>query len=517
MLGDLLQGIGLAGGTGGTPTGPSGVPAISAQQAALLPYNRPPGAPAVPTPGAGAVQAALPPTAPAAAGAAVPTAPAAPAVPAAPKLGEFDPDKFQEDNPESVPNSLEDPTTHAFDLSKNPKAADWARQNGAQYGFVEDPSNPGHFVDGSKVAGAAPAAPAAHPAGPGPDPAKLQTAASSGPNSVSDAQAMQGGIQAMIANPSIDPGRKAAILSGIVARFSATVPGVKEALDPYIQHFMQQSDYPQSYKEWLLAGGDKSGMAYSEYISKSKDPGSYAEFTKAKDDGGFTGTYMEFLQKKAEMGKQPGTQVDVRTGETLSSGYAKNLQEGYNRITGPNGALYLLDNANTMSDQLNKGIISGFGKGNDAVNAFYNLAVNLGFGDAKKLANTQEYVDSAAQDFIAQARIMFPGSRITNADLNSSKLASGLDPSQQERVLYDMVALARKRGVDAISQHNDTVQRFKSAYPQEGGTAETMFTIKPEQIPADRTTPLITTQEQRDALPPNTTYRDDAGNIYHKQ
>ena len=515
MLGNLLQGIGLSGGTGGTPTGPSGVPSITPQQAGLFPYNRPPGAPVVPS--AGATAASLPPAggaaappvvAPGAAGGGAAPA-AAPAAPAAVSASATNPDP-----PVMIDGKLWTRAQADADKSEgSPTAGEVAAAQGmagpSDLEDYEEKDVQKGLKDGSLKYGTAPP-PTTHPAGPGPDPGHLLTAASNGPNSPSDAQAMSGGIQAMINNPNIDPGRKAAILTGLVARFGATVPGVKEALQPYITNFLQQSNYPEDYKKWLLAGGQKgTGQSYADWANKSTSPTSietlkymrdnWQQFTTHDPNSDKEEDKQWWRDKAAELTtKQPAAQVDVRTGEGLEGGYVKNLQESYNRITGPSGGIPLLKQVNQMTQDLDRGAITGWGSAQQGVQNFANLAATLGFGDKEKIANTQEFVDSATQDFVAQARQFFPGGRITNADLNAAKIAAGLDPAQQQEVLYKMLQIARQRTLDAITTHNDNVTRFAATSKANGPQAQTLFTIKPEQIPEDITAgrPAIGTVDQ---------------------
>jgi hypothetical protein len=218
---------------------------------------------------------------------------------------------------------------------------------------------------------------------------------------------------------------------------------------------------------------------FAAYQSKDKDPQDITEFEYAKKQG-FAGSFQDFLQSK-----HPGQtiNVDAKTGEQIGTGYAKSLQASYDRVTSPTGSLFLLNNTNKMQDSLNQGIISGWGDAQPGVENFATIAANLGFGDRSLAANTQAYRDSMTQDVVSQARQYFPGSRITNADLNMAKIASGMDPAQQKEVLQEMIQVARERSLNAISQHNEDVNRFAKAYPTEGGQAKTMFNVGDEKIP----------------------------------
>ena len=81
-------------------------------------------------------------------------------------------------------------------------------------------------------------------------------------------------------------------------------------------------------------------------------------------------------------------------------------------------------------------------------------------GDPSKIANTQEFTNSAMTDVVTAARTMFPGGRITNADLNMAKISQGLSTDQQKEVIQEAVRIAHDRALAAIDAHNDKVQRF---------------------------------------------------------
>lgn len=441
----------------------------------------------VPTPGAGAAYAALPPAggAPSAAAAA----------PVAQGYDQAKADAFQKAAPGEIDD--EDSTTGAFDLSDpdDKNALDWARKNAGQYGYKEDPNNAGTFVPvaaGGAGAGKADAiattanAVASTPSDPNVTPAQAQTVG-----------------QSIAVHPGLSNEQKAAYLTGLAIKYSQ-LPGVGTMFGQMAQHFLQQSDLTNDEKEYMFS----VGQGYKGSLMKWKADQQAAQRSPAGQQNiEFAQAHPEMFglkpippegigalppeeQKKwtdfstQQMQKQGGVNVDVKTGETLATGYGKGLQASYDKLTSPNGSLFLINNANQMQDRLNQGIISGWGSGQPAIQNFANIAATLGFGDPTKAANTQAFVDLATQDFISQARQFFPGGRITNADLNSAKIAAGLDPAQQQQVLQDMIKVARNRALSAIDQHNENVNRFATAYPNEGGTAKTMFSIGQDKIPA---------------------------------
>jgi hypothetical protein len=430
-LGNMLQGIGLAG-PAAAVRGPSGIPSITPQQA--LAYNQPPVAP-----GAGAVPAALPPggggAAPPPAGAAPP--PAAPAAPGAPL-----------------------------------------------------PITPG----------AAPAAPAAAAPAGGDNVAnldKLHTAAAAGPAdpSMANPQAAQAGAN-RVAQSGLSDAQKAAVLTGLALKYSQ-LPGVGTMFGQMAQHYLQQSDTPQSVKEYLYAKGQGYSGTYEDWQSKEKTPPGQLNIQYAKDNWQKLGLpdpastdpkdqqiWRDYSAKALGLAQTGQTiNVSTKTGEEISTQAAKSIGTNYDNIVSGSGPVAMLQNANRLQARLNDpaGMITGWGSGQEGMTNFANIMANLGFGDPAKVANTQEFTNSAMNDVVTAARTMFPGGRITNADLSMAKISQGLDPAQQKAVLQEAVRIARERAISVISAHNDKVSRFDKKYPDQG--VGDLYTVKPEQIP----------------------------------
>ena len=352
---------------------------------------------------------------------------------------------------------------------------------------------------------------------------KLRTAAASGaadPSINNPATATAGA--ARVAQSGLSDSQKAAIYSGLAIKY-ASLPGVGSMFSQMAQHYLQQADLPQSYKEWLLTGG---GQTYAEFLDKSKTPQGQQNIEYAKEHWQELGlpdpkskdpkdqqAWRDYSAKALGLVSTPQSQVDVHTGESMATTAAKSLSTNYDAITSGSGAVAMLTNANRLQERLNdpRGMITGWGTGQAGIENFANIMATLGFGDPSKISNTQEFTNSAMTDVVTAARTMFPGGRITNADLNMAKISQGLSTDQQKEVIQEAVRIAHDRALAAIDAHNDKVQRFDKKYPDMG--AGDLYTVRTEQIPApaDGIEPLVRTQADFDRLPPNTKYRHQDG------
>ena len=464
----------FARGTGAKPYtySPSGMPGTVALGAG--------GVSPVPTPGAGAAYAALPP-----AGGAPSAAAAAPATAPATGYDQAKADAFQKAIPQDIED--EDKTTGAFDLSDDPDAMAWARKNGAQYGYQEDPKNAGTFIPvaaggaGGKADAVASTATAvaSTPADPNVTPAQAQTVG-----------------QSIAVHPGLSNDQKAAYLTGLAIKYSQ-LPGVGTMFGQMAQHFLQQSDMTNDEKEYMFSVGQgykgnfmkwkadqqaaqraPSGQQNLEYAKQNwqqlglPDPAS----TDPKDQA----IWRDYATKALGLSTQPLVAIDQRGQSKAAELALTGIQKSYE---GVGTAVPQLTALNDMQRQINDphGIIHGWGNNQDAMMATATWLSNLGIGDPNKLSNTQEFMRDVANETVQIAKANFP-QRVTNADLTMSKLVSGTDPSQQMQAIQMAIQMRRDLLMQQIDRHNDAVERYVKAFPDQANIRD-LYHVDPSQLP----------------------------------
>lgn len=149
-------------------------------------------------------------------------------------------------------------------------------------------------------------------------------------------------------------------------------------------------------------------------------------------------------------------------------------------------------------DRLEQNLKSGIytGAGADRAAKIAGFLDQLGIGDHGKLANTQEFLNSAAQDYARLAKSTFP-QRVTNADLGVAKIMAGTNLDQTQDALQNAIAMQRENAHMSIAQHNARVDKFAKAFPGQQNLAD-FYRVDPgeygmgqnapaqQQAPADR-------------------------------
>lgn len=140
-----------------------------------------------------------------------------------------------------------------------------------------------------------------------------------------------------------------------------------------------------------------------------------------------------------------------------------------------------------MEQNVKNGMFTGIAADHGAT--FAAALDQIGLGNHEKLANTQEFLNSAAQNYLGAAKRAFPGNRITNADLKVAENMTGGDNTQLASVLQRSIEVQRALAKQALQFHNDNVLRFGSAFPGFGGAASTLYQYQEPQAPAPQAAP----------------------------
>jgi len=444
----------------------------------------------------------------------------------------LDPDAFQTDNPAEIENESEDPKTHAFDLSDDPEAQAWARKNGARYGYVEDPTNPGHFID-AKTVGAAPsttAAPTA-PAATTTTADKLQTAAASGaPDpSISTPETARSAAAPIVNNGGLSNMQKGAIFMGLATKY-ASLPGVGSMYGQLAQHFLTQDDVPASAKEWLFARQNGYTGGYEDWVSKGQtdsltqgkqriayaqahwqdldlpDPKSTAPEDKAK--------WEAYNTKALGMGGGQVINVGAQTAEKESTKLGlQQVSKGYENAT---AAITLMHNINDLQGQLDSGkVVAGWGDAQHNAQQLQKIFSQLGFGDPAVAANTDSFNALAARDYVQAAQAAFKGGRITNADLLAAQKSQGLDLAQNPESVRLMLRIQRAYQEMRVEEQNRQVDALEK-YDPNVGTYPEIWRVSTDRIPADATLPRVNSDADLAKIPPGRQYLAPDGYTYTK-
>jgi hypothetical protein len=212
-------------------------------------------------------------------------------------------------------------------------------------------------------------------------------------------------------------------------------------------------------------------------------PATETSFTKPTEQqkADFPGVIYMGSTGKPYFTPTPAAIIDQRGQSDAEKLIVKDLDLGY---TGARqGAIPALIAANRMQQQLDKGIISGYGAAQPAVMGMAEIFAKMGLGDPTKVADTQKYMASALQEFLPLAKAMFP-QRVTNTDLRLTELMSGTNPANTKAALQLAVDVAKQRANLMIQQHNENVDKYVTAFPNQANIGN-YFRIDPSKLPVD--------------------------------
>jgi hypothetical protein len=287
-----------------------------------------------------------------------------------------------------------------------------------------------------------------------------------------------------------------------------------------------QKDYAATVADLRARGtAEKDIPSLQDFQDKTKVPAGQQNFKYLQDnwkqlglpdpkstDPADQATWRSIAEK--QLGAAPAQPLVNISGEKKGLDLAlTDAQKNYAAIR--DGSIPLLQNINDMQDQLDKGVVTGWGPLQHTAEDANTLMYKLGLG-GESAPGSANFRSMATRDYAQAAKATFLGGRITNADLQVAQKSQGLDPANPEESLRVMLKVQRAYQEMKIEQHNKDIDRLTSAEPEAGKIAN-IWRISPDMVPANTAVPTVHTQQEYDKLQSGQTYRDANGHIWQKQ